>query len=98
MIGMFPTLNNRSGSTLGESVPINTIPKHMDHMLNYRQSCALYRRLFKEQMIHEQAKFLQNHQLLIEYLEEHTGQKVRGFQEIYTIYDALWVEQHKNFS
>lgn len=98
MMGMFPTLNKRSGFTLGESVPINTIPKHLDHMINYRQSCALYRRLLVELITREQAKFLRNHRLLIEYLEEHTGQKVRSFGDIYTIYDALWVEQHKNYA
>lgn len=97
MSGMFPEHNVKSenGLLLRQLVPIHSIPRNMDYLLCFEYPCSLYDMFYEEPMSPEQKLMFKN---TAEYLEVHTGSKIRNTEDIRRIYDTLWIEQLKNYS
>lgn len=100
LAGMFPPMNDQvwNNSLLWQAIPIHTIPEEMDHILSMDKPCPLYDQAYAEyQQSNEVLTILKNNKTLIKYLEQNSGQKIDTICQVKTIYQALWVENLKNF-
>lgn len=100
LAGMFPPMNEQiwNDSLMWQAIPIHTIPGELDYVLGGKAPCPLYARAFDEyEQSDEVQLILKNNQSLIEYLEMYVGEEVRTICKVRTIYQALWVENLKNF-
>lgn len=81
------------------SIPINSVPRGMDTVLYIDKQCPLYYKAYEEyEKSHKIKLKLKKYRKLLRYLEKHSGNRVRSFCNVLTVYDGLWVEQLKNFA
>lgn len=98
MAGMFPIKENPNWNDSGQAIPIHSIDLNADDVLAMTRPCPLYEQLLKEYKNSPGIKsILDRNRILMQYLERHTGRKVRSIGEILLIYDVLSIEQLRNF-
>lgn len=98
--GMFPPTNKQvwNESLLWRAIPIHTIPEELDYVLAAKKPCPLYNRAYEEYKTSDEIKsILERNQSTVEYLEKHVGMKIDSIETLKDIYQALWIEQLKEF-
>lgn len=100
LAGMFPPQNNQiwNETLMWQAIPIHTIPKKLDHVLATQRPCPRYDQIYEEYTKSLTESILQSNQSLIQYLEMYVGMKIQSIQHFKIIYEALWIEQLKQFT
>lgn len=85
-------------SLLWQAIPIHTLPQDQDDILAAKRPCPKYTKAFDEyEESDEIQSIIKSNQTLLDYLEKNADQKVNTICKVKTIYQALWVEELKNF-
>lgn len=73
-------------------VPVHTIPHDIDLLLNPLSACPAFQKMCEDLMGSKEMKgIIKSFQWLFDYLSEHTGLNVTNLDQIYSIYDALFI-------
>ncbi|XP_031631785.1 lysosomal acid phosphatase-like [Contarinia nasturtii] len=77
-----------------ETIPVHVVPHKNDNILKRGGKCDRGDYLWKKyKKSSSYLKLFKGHELLIKYLEKHSGKRRFEIDNIHSLYDTLWVEQ-----
>lgn len=99
LAGLFPPEGDAiwNGELLWQPIPVHTIPRSSDYVLNAEATCPRFNEALKryEQSPEHQA-LLTKHKQLFDYLEEKTGMPIRSLDDIQNLNNTLWIQSITN--
>lgn len=99
MAGLFPPKSKQiwNSELLWQPTPIHTMPKEFDYILYSGRFCPRFSRaLLNLNQSSEIVELFAKYKQLFKYLEENSGWLVRGFGDVQSLYNTLWIEKQKN--
>lgn len=96
LAAMFPPKNKQiwSSTINWQPIPIHTIPRSLDIILNPYKPCDAYDHYYEQLLKSEQFVQMQNkYQYLYDYLTIHSGQNVSNLEMVRSLHDTLSIER-----
>lgn len=79
---------------LWQAIPVHSIPRKWDYLINAEISCPRYIQLYEEYENSPEMKSLfKEHRELFQYLEENAGQPMHTLENLKSIHGVLYVER-----
>lgn len=76
-----------------QPVPIHTVPKPDDYVLYYLRPCEKIDKLILKYLHSpEMNAIMKKHSEFIKYVEKNSGSKINGIDDIFQIFDPLYIE------
>lgn len=100
LAGMFPPQDAQiwNDTLLWQAIPVHTIPEELDYVLAMKTPCPRYQQAFEEYEQSDEVKsMMKSNRSLIQYLEQYVGMEIDRIEQVKIIYQALWIEQLKEY-